>query len=84
VPSESSKHLIPAGEGRISRFHVRMLLGQAGLDAPDLDMLAVQLTAALEGPFLLYLSAAGPTDATQHIERMAQSWHDLVERICRA
>jgi polyketide synthase 12 len=75
---------IPAGEGSISRFHIRTLLGQADLGAADLDMLAVQLTAALEGPFLLYLSAAGPTDATQHTERMAQSWHDLVERICRA
>jgi AcrR family transcriptional regulator len=75
---------IPVGEGSISRFHIRMLLGQAGLDASDLDMLAVQLTAALEGPFLLYLSATGPADATDHIERMAQSWHDLVERVCRA
>ena len=75
---------IPAGEGTISRFHIRTLLGQANLGAADLDMLAVQLTAALEGPFLLYLSASGPTEATQHIDRVAQSWQDLVERICRA
>jgi polyketide synthase 12 len=74
---------IPAGEGTISRLHIRMLLGQMDLGALDLDMLAVQLTAALEAPFLLYLSAAGPTEATRHIERMAQSWQDLVERICR-
>jgi polyketide synthase 12 len=75
---------IPAGEGSMSRFHIRMLLGQANLGAADLDMLAVQLTAALEGPFLLYLAAAGPTEATQHTERMSQSWQDLVERLCRA
>ncbi len=74
---------IPVGEGTISRVHIHMLLGQANLGAADLDMLAVQLTAALEGPFLLYMSASGPTDAVRHIERMAQSWQDLVERICR-
>ena len=74
---------IPAGDGTISRFHIRTLLGQANLGAADLDMLAVQLTAALEGPFLLYLSASGPSDAARHIDRVAQSWQDLVERICR-
>ena len=74
---------IPAGDGTISRFHIRTLLGQANLGAADLDMLAVQLTAALEGPFLLYLSASGPTDAARHIDRVAQSWQDLVERVCR-
>lgn len=74
---------IPAGEGTISRLHIRMLLGQADLGTADVDILAVQLTAALEGPFLLYLSASGPAEAASHIERMAQSWQDLVERICR-
>ncbi|MCW2506839.1 MAG: putative type polyketide synthase [Actinomycetia bacterium] len=73
----------PAGEGTISRVHIRMLLGQASLGAADLDMLAVQLTAALEGPFLLYLSASDPADAARHTGRMAQSWQDLVQRICR-
>lgn len=74
---------VPAGAGTISRVHIRMLLGQANLGAADLDMLAIQLTAALEGPFLLYLSASGPTEAARHLNRMAQSWQDLVERICR-
>lgn len=41
-----------------------MLLGQMDLGDADVDMLAVQLTAALDAPLLLYLSAsdlaAGP------------------------
>ena len=70
---------IPAGEGTISRVHIRMLLGQAHLDAADLDVLAVQLTAALEGPFLLYLSASDLTEAALHSgERLAQGWQDLI------
>ena len=38
-----------------------MLLGQVDLGADaktDLDILAIQLTAALDGPLLLYLSAS--------------------------
>ncbi len=75
---------IPAGEGNISRVHIRMLLGQAHLDAADLDLLAVQLAAALEGPFLLYLSASDLTEAALHSgERLTQGWQDLVQRVCR-
>jgi polyketide synthase 12 len=47
-------------------------------------MLAVQLTAALDGPLLLYLSASDLIDAAPDIaERIAQSWQDLVQRVCR-
>jgi hypothetical protein len=61
-----------------------MLLGQAHLDAADRDVLAVQLTAALEGPFLLYLSASDLTEAALHSgERLTQGWQDLVQRVCR-
>jgi AcrR family transcriptional regulator len=75
---------IPAGEGTISRVHIRMLLGQAHLDAADLYVLAVQLTAALEGPFLLYLSASDLTEAALHSgERLTQGWQDLIQRVCR-
>ncbi len=75
---------IPAGEGTISRVHIGMLLGQAHLDAADLEVLAVQLTAALEGPFLLYLSASDLTEAALHSgERLTQGWQDLVQRVCR-
>ena len=75
---------IPAGDGTISWVHIRMLLGQAHLDAADLDVLAVQLTSALEGPFLLYLSASDLSEAALHSgERLALGWQDLVQRVCR-
>ena len=61
-----------------------MLIGQLDLGPVDLDLLAVQLTAALDGPLLLYLSksefdaAACPAE-----QRLATSWQDLVHRVCR-
>ena len=76
---------VPAGaETPFSRIHIRMLLGQIDLGAADLDVLAVQLTAALDGPLLLYLSASELTEAPRRIEeRIAQGWQDLVRRVCR-
>ncbi|MEO3874822.1 helix-turn-helix domain-containing protein [Nonomuraea sp. B12E4] len=77
---------VPAGtEMNLSRMHIRMLLRQIPLGAADLDILTVQLTAALEGPFLLYLSATDISDLTLHTqERTAQGWRDLVRRVCRS
>jgi hypothetical protein len=37
-------------------------------------MPAVQLTAALDGPWLLYLSASDLTGGPQATERVAPSW----------
>ncbi|MEU8980826.1 hypothetical protein [Streptomyces sp. NPDC048309] len=76
---------VPAGsETPFSRTHIRMLLGQLPLGTADLDVLAVQLTAALDGPLLLYLSASDLTEATpQTEERIAQGWQDLAQRVCR-
>ncbi|WP_425444742.1 TetR/AcrR family transcriptional regulator [Streptomyces milbemycinicus] len=74
---------VPAGEGSVSQFHIRMLLRQARPGFADLDALAVQLTAALEGPILLYLSMPEETDPSRHVERLAGSWESLVARICR-
>lgn len=51
-----------------------MLLGQMDLGNADVDMLAVQLTAALDGPLLLYLSASDLTAGPQATERIAHSW----------
>ena len=48
-------------------------------------MLAIQLTAALDGPLLLYLSTddlAEPA-AGRAGERFARGWQDLIERVCR-
>jgi AcrR family transcriptional regulator len=69
----------------LSRLHIRVLLGQMNLGHADLDMLAVQLTAALDGPLLLYLSASDLTEAAPGAaaERIAHSWQDLAQRVCR-
>jgi AcrR family transcriptional regulator len=75
---------VPAGsQSPLSQVHIRMLLGQLDLVGADLDMLATQLTAALDGPFLLYL-ASGTTAIPQAAERIADSWQDLIQRVCRA
>jgi AcrR family transcriptional regulator len=68
----------------LSQLHIRVLLAQMNLSDADLDMLAVQLTAALDGPLLLYLSASDLTAASHGTaERIAHSWQDLAERVCR-
>ena len=76
---------VPAGsETPLSRTHIRMLLGLLRLDSADLDMLALQLTAALDGPLLLYLSASDLTEPAAVEERTACAWQDLIERVCGA
>ena len=76
---------IPAGsQTPLSQTHIRVLLGQIPLGPADLDVLAIQLTAALDGPLLLYLSASDLTGAAAPTgERIAQGWQDLVRRVCR-
>jgi polyketide synthase 12 len=76
---------VPIGsEMTLSRMHIRMLLGQIQLGTADRDVLAVQLTAALDAPLLLYLSASDLTEAAPQIEEgFARGWQDLVQRICR-
>jgi AcrR family transcriptional regulator len=76
---------IPAGsQTPLTQMHIRALLGQMHLGAADLDILAVQLTAALDGPLLLYLSASDLTEAAGRTEeRIAQGWEELVQRVCR-
>jgi AcrR family transcriptional regulator len=65
----------------ISRVHIRYLLQALRLGAVDLDVLALQLTAALDAPLLLYLS--GAADAPEITDRLGQGWEDLVVRVCR-
>ena len=76
---------IPAGRrAPMSQIHIRVLLAQLSLDWGDLDMLAVQLAAALDGPVLLYLSSDQLADAIDEPEqRIGQAWQDLAERVCR-
>jgi len=76
---------VPAGsETPMSRAHIRSLLGQLRLGGADLDVLATQLTAALDGPLLLYLSADTLTEAAGRIAgRLGRGWEDLVRRVGR-
>jgi len=80
-----SRQRVPAGsQSPMSRAHIRLLLGQIRLGTADLDVLATQLTAALDGPLLLYLSSARLAEATGEIcERLGRGWEDLVRRVCR-
>jgi AcrR family transcriptional regulator len=75
---------VPAGaQSPLSRTHIRVLLGQIDLGAADVDMLATQLTAALDGPLLLYLSTADLRSASGSVgPRLVESWRDLVTRVC--
>ena len=76
---------IPAGhQTPLSQLHIRVLLGQLDLGPADLDMLAVQLTAALDGPLLLYLSSSALAEAAPRIaDRIECAWTDLIHRVCR-
>jgi len=75
----------PAGASSpMSREHIRFLLGEICLGTADLDVLATQLTAALDGPLLFYLSAATLGEAAGQISgRLTRGWADLVRRVCR-
>lgn len=76
---------IPAGaQTPLSQTHIRMLLGQLDLGPADLDLLAVQLTGALDGPLLLFMQPTAEAPLSQRVERkLAESWQDLVRRVCR-
>lgn len=75
---------IPAGaQSPMSLAHLRSLLRQMPIDAADIDVLATQLTAALDGPLLLYLSSATIADSGSSIsKRLGEGWEDLIRRIC--
>jgi AcrR family transcriptional regulator len=77
--------VVPVGtEIPLTRMHVGMLLRHLRLGDVDLEILAVQLTAALDGPLLLYLSASDLAESPGQIEeRLAQGWKNLVLRVCR-
>jgi AcrR family transcriptional regulator len=76
---------VPAGsQSPMSREHIRYLLGLLNPGVADLDVLATQLTAALDGPLLLYLSSATLTHAAPRMcERLGRGWEDLIRRICQ-
>ena len=74
---------VPAGrQSPMSREHIRFLLAGMRLAAADLDVLAMQLTAALDGPPLLFLSSdLLDEDAADVTARLGRGWEDLARRI---
>ena len=74
---------VPAGrQSPMSREHIRFLLAGMRLAAVDLDVLAIQLTAALDGPPLLFLSSELlDEDAADVTARLGRGWEDLARRI---
>ena len=76
---------IPAGsQTPMSRAHIRFLLGEMRLGTADLDVLAIQLTAALDGPLLLYLSSAILAQPAPQVSgRLGRGWEDLIQCVCR-
>jgi AcrR family transcriptional regulator len=74
---------VPAGsQTPMSAEHIRSLLREISLGPADLDVLTTQLTAALDGPLLLYLSSDVLTQAAAQVsERLGRGWQDLIQRI---
>ncbi|MDT0266012.1 helix-turn-helix domain-containing protein [Streptomyces sp. DSM 44915] len=75
---------VPAGDPSVTQLHIRMLLRQIG-PIPSLDGIAIQLTAALEGPLLLYVSRP-ETDVGLAAETgafLGDAWQTLIERLVR-
>jgi AcrR family transcriptional regulator len=76
---------VPVGPpASMAQIHVRMLLRQMSIGSADLDILAMQLTAALDGPLLLYMPRGDngpPEDAIE--DRLARGWEDLIRRVAR-
>ncbi|TDC75583.1 TetR/AcrR family transcriptional regulator [Streptomyces hainanensis] len=76
---------IPFGDASLSQLHIRTLLAQAGVRIPSLNGVAIQLTAALEGPLLLYLRRpeAGTPPEPEVVEFLGDGWQALIERLTR-
>jgi AcrR family transcriptional regulator len=71
------------GHNPISLTHIRVLLRQMNLADLNTDLLAVQLTAALDGPLLLYVSNDALAHQSAIEDQLCDAWQNLVERVCR-
>lgn len=68
----------------ITQQHIRMLLQQIGIETADLEVLAMQLNAALDVPPLLYTPLQDPEHRQETFEdRLGGGWEDLVRRLTR-
>lgn len=76
---------VPSGPpAAMTQRHIRTLLAQLHVDTTDLDVLALQLTAALEVPLLLYAAPQDLNPSNEPFEeRLGRGWEDLVRRLIR-
>ncbi|GAB2913160.1 TetR/AcrR family transcriptional regulator [Streptomyces mayteni] len=76
---------VPVGDASLSQLHIRTLLAQAGVRIPSLNGVAIQLTAALEGPTLLYLRRSEEEAPAEPdlVDFLGDSWQALIERLTR-
>ncbi|GAA2233550.1 TetR/AcrR family transcriptional regulator [Promicromonospora sukumoe] len=77
------------GEGRsgerrrpLTEIHLRVLLREVDLPGADVDVLAGQLSYALDGPLLFQLFAGPELEGPTPTARFEEGWRDLVERVC--
>jgi AcrR family transcriptional regulator len=66
----------------MSQIHIHVLLRELDLPGADVDLLAGQLAAALEGPLLTQLFDAPEQYRTARTDRFEAGWRYLVERVC--
>jgi AcrR family transcriptional regulator len=72
----------PGGRPPLSQIHIRVLLRELDLPGADVEVLAAQLAAALEGPLLLQLFDGAEPERSTLTTRFEAGWRSLVERIC--
>lgn len=75
---------VPYGQpASMAQQHIRMLLALLSPAVPDLEILAMQLTAALDVPLLLYAPRDEPPCRADEFEaRLGHGWSNLVHRVC--
>lgn len=68
----------------MTQLHIRVLLQQTA-PIPNVAGIAIQLTAALEGPLLLCLSRpeTGADEAAEAYAFLGGAWQTLIERLTR-
>jgi AcrR family transcriptional regulator len=68
----------------MSQQHIQTLLTQLSIDAADVEVLAMQLTAAMDVPLLLYATGEDADGSAETFEdRLARGWEDLIHRLFR-
>lgn len=75
---------VPVGaQTPLSQWHIRVLLESLDLGVADVDLLAAQLTAALDGPLLTVFTVGAEDPADPAVQsRLAGGWETLVRLVC--